>query len=75
MPGQTVHEGIVAAEFLLEQVGQGTRVTWKMLGENDLVSKMFALFMDVEGMINSDFDEGLASLKRQVEEAAVATTE
>ena len=48
----------------LQPQGDGTRVSWIMEGENDFVSKMFAVFMDMEEMIGKDFDKGLANLER-----------
>jgi len=47
----------------LQPQGEGTRVTWIMEGDNDFVSKMFAVFMDMEEMIGKDFDKGLANLE------------
>lgn len=61
-----------AVEFRLEPASAGTKVTWAMSGENNFMAKAFGLFMDMEGMINADFDEGLASLKARVEQASAA---
>ena len=43
--------------------GGATRVTWAMTGENKtLMSKLFALFMNMDKMVGKDFEKGLASL-------------
>ncbi len=54
-------------EFLLENVGTGTRVTWVMSGHNKFVSKLFCVFMDMDKMVGKDFEKGLASLRTLVE--------
>ena len=38
------------------------RVTWVMEGHNNFVGKAFGLVMDMDKMIGSDFDKGLAQL-------------
>jgi hypothetical protein len=40
----------------------GTRVTWRMTGENKGLAKVFALFMNMDKMVGADFERGLASL-------------
>lgn len=58
-----------------------TKVTWAMDGKNNLVGKAFGIFMDMDKMVGSDFEKGLAQLsavseteakKKQAEEAAAA---
>lgn len=48
--------------FTLTPAGSGTRVTWTMTGENSGIGKVFALFMNMDKMIGTDFEKGLASL-------------
>jgi Polyketide cyclase / dehydrase and lipid transport len=50
-----------------------TRVTWTMDGESDFMGKAFALFTDLDKMIGSDFERGLANLKTVAESQARAT--
>jgi uncharacterized protein YndB with AHSA1/START domain len=49
-------------EFRFQPDGDGTKVTWRMTGENNFVSKAFTLFMDMDAMIGGDFEKGLAGL-------------
>ena len=48
--------------FTLMQAGSGTQVTWTMTGENTGIGKVFALFMNMDKMVGTDFEKGLASL-------------
>jgi uncharacterized protein YndB with AHSA1/START domain len=43
----------------------GTKVTWTMSGEHDFVGKLFAVFMDMDGMVGPDFEKGLKALKER----------
>jgi hypothetical protein len=60
-------EGHNVVEFNLEAAEGGTRVTWAMRGPNSLLSKIAGVFMNMDTMIGKDFEDGLASLKTQVE--------
>lgn len=51
------------AEYTLEPVGDGTRVTWAMHGPNLFIGKIMGLFMSMDRMIGRDFEAGLAKLK------------
>lgn len=57
--------------FKLERVGDGTKVTWFIDGNNSFVKKFFALVMGMEEMLGGMFDEGLSDLKPIVEEKAM----
>ncbi|MHA7222031.1 SRPBCC family protein [Arthrobacter sp. RHLT1-20] len=48
--------------FTLTPAGSGTQVTWTMTGENKGIGKVFALFMNMDKMVGTDFEKGLASL-------------
>jgi hypothetical protein len=49
--------------FTFVPEGHTTRVTWAMTGENKtLMSKLFALFMNMDKVVGKDFEKGLASL-------------
>jgi hypothetical protein len=45
-----------------------------MRGENNFISKMFTLSMDMDEMIGGDFEEGLARLAEVAESAAKKAT-
>ena len=51
------------AEFKFRTKGNQTVVTWSMAGKNNLMGKIFSLFMDCDKMIGGQFERGLASLK------------
>ena len=65
------------AEFAFEPQPDGqTRVNWSMSGAKAFMMKAFCLFVDMDKLVGSDFEKGLASMKRLVESqpaAAVAT--
>ncbi len=48
--------------FVLTPDGAKTKVTWSMSGKNDLMGKVFGLFMDMDKMVGKDFEDGLANL-------------
>jgi hypothetical protein len=62
-----------ATRFEFAAVDAGTRVTWTMDGESDFMGKAFSLFTDLDKMIGSDFERGLANLKTVAESQARAT--
>lgn len=47
----------------LEPKDGGTEVHWTMHSPNDFGGKMAMLMMDMQGMLEGDFDEGLAKMK------------
>jgi hypothetical protein len=59
--------------FEFTAVDPGTRVTWTMDGQNDFMGKAFSLFTDLDKLIGSDFERGLASLKTVAESHSRAT--
>ncbi|MCQ6269046.1 SRPBCC family protein [Pseudarthrobacter sp. R1] len=44
----------------------GTEVTWRMTGENKGAAKVFAVFMNMDKLVGSDFERGLKSLTEAV---------
>ena len=58
-----------ATEFTLTPQGNQTVVKWKMVGENNFMSKAFHLVMNMDKMIGSDFEKGLAQMKAVAEAA------
>ncbi len=59
-----VHNDVV---FSLERKGDATNVTWDMQGPMPFVSKVIGLFIDMDRMVGTDFEAGLASLKAVAE--------
>jgi hypothetical protein len=55
------------AEFTLKPAGDRTVVTWTMTGKNAFIGKIFSVFMNMDKMIGSDFERGLASMQGIVE--------
>jgi hypothetical protein len=61
-------EGINQIDFRLQPEGaNATRVTWAMQAPVPFVAKVMHVIFDVEKMIATDFDAGLASLKALAE--------
>ena len=58
------------AEFTFTPDGDGTVVTWSMLGENNLLASALHLFMDMDAMIGGNFEKGLAQMKAAAEAPA-----
>jgi hypothetical protein len=59
-------------EFTFLPDGQGTRATWTMSGQSTLLSKVICLFMNMDRMVGSQFEKGLAHLKVLAEAPAKA---
>lgn len=53
--------------YTLQPEGAATRVTWAMEGCSNPLSKLMHLICNVEKMVGSQFDRGLASLKSLAE--------
>jgi uncharacterized protein YndB with AHSA1/START domain len=54
-------------EFTLTPSGGATNVTWAMHGPAPFVAKIIHVFIDMDRMVGSDFEAGLASLKAAAE--------
>lgn len=61
-----------ATEFSFEPKGDQTVVTWAMNGKNNFACKAFCMFVDMDKMVGSDFEKGLAAIKA-IAEARMAT--
>jgi len=48
--------------FTFKPENAGTAVTWTMSGNYNFFTKMFGLFMNMDKMIGTDFEKGLAQL-------------
>lgn len=54
-------------EFLVDPIPEGSRVTWSMSGSNGFFAKVIGQVIDCERMCATQFDKGLANLKRIAE--------
>lgn len=54
-------------EFTLEPQGDTTYATWAMTGSTPLLGKVVHLFIDMDKMVGTDFETGLADLKALAE--------
>lgn len=61
--------------FTFEPAPEGVTVRWAMEGQNTFMGKAFSLFMDMDGMIGKDFENGLATMKSLVEPEAIKRAE
>lgn len=60
-------EGHNAAEFTMLPQGDASSVTWVMHGRAPFMSRMMQVFINFDTMIGSDFETGLANLKKLTE--------
>lgn len=54
-------------DFDLVKEGEGTKVTWRMNGKSNFMSKLFGTFVNMDKMVGADFEKGLADLKKHAE--------
>ena len=54
-------------EFTLQPVGDGTEVTWTMMGRKTLMTRIMGIFRSMDAMVGPDFEKGLSRLKNVVE--------
>jgi hypothetical protein len=59
-------------EYEITADDAGSVATWRMTGRNGFVGKAYALFVDMDSMLGSDFEKGLSALGRVVEADARA---
>lgn len=55
------------SEFTFKPEGKGTLVTWSMAGKKKLAAKAMCLFMSMDKMIGTQFENGLNDLKALAE--------
>jgi hypothetical protein len=58
---------VANADFALAPQGNQTSITWTMSGEKNYMSKVMCMFMSMDEMVGTQFEEGLATLKSIVE--------
>jgi len=54
-------------EFMLEPIGDATNVTWSMQGDTPYFAKIIHVFINMDKMVGTDFETGLANLKTLAE--------
>lgn len=60
-------QGVAYSNWYFAPVDNGTEVTWNFQSASPFPWNAFLLFQDVEGMLNKDYEEGLAFLKTEAE--------
>ncbi len=58
--------GTATVDFTFKPEGGKTVVTWAMYGENGFMGKAFGLFIDMDKMCGTQFEQGLADLAKVV---------
>jgi len=61
-------EGHDIATFTMKPDGNATKVTWAMDGPTPFLGKVIGVFMNMDTMIGTDFEAGLANLKTLTEQ-------
>jgi polyketide cyclase/dehydrase/lipid transport protein len=56
-----------STSFIFSPAVEGVTVTWKMEGHYDFMGKAMSLFMDMDGMVGKDFENGLANMGKAAE--------
>ena len=62
--------GTSTVDFTFKPEGGKTVVTWAMYGENGFMGKAVSLFIDMDKMCGTQFEQGLADLAKVVGAAA-----
>lgn len=55
------------AEITLTPIADGTVVKWSVHGKNSFVGRLICMFMNMDAMVGSQFEKGLANLQGIVE--------
>jgi uncharacterized protein YndB with AHSA1/START domain len=61
--------------FTITPVGGVSRVIWEMTGTNNFMFKLMGLVMNMDKMVGSDFEKGLAAMKAEAERDALPQPE
>ena len=54
-------------DFTFKPEGEKTAMTWSMTGENNFMTKAFGLIANMDKMVGTDFENGMANLRPIVE--------
>jgi hypothetical protein len=65
-------EGHNTAEFILVPSGDATKITWHMYGPGNYATRIMHCVFDMDKMIGTDFETGLANLKTIAEKGPKA---
>lgn len=65
-------EDTSTTEFTFKPEGDTTTVTWSMFGQQNFMEKAICMFMNMDKMLGTDFEKGLAQMKKISEEEAAA---
>ena len=57
------------SEYLIEQQGSDSVVTWTVRGDNNFIGKLMCTFVDMDKMVGGMFEQGLSDLKTLVEKS------
>ena len=57
------------SDFVLQQRGGSTVVTWAMHGSKPYAAKLMHMFFNMDKLVGGDFERGLANLKTAAEES------
>ena len=60
-------EGHNTAEFTMLPQGDATTVSWRMHGPAPFMARIMHVFINIDKMVGTDFEAGLANLKRLTE--------
>ena len=55
------------SKMSLEPAPEGTIVKWSVTGTNNLIGRVFCLFMNMDKMVGGNFELGLAKFKKLIE--------
>jgi len=53
--------------FTIRPDGDGSQVTWRMVGKQTLALRIFGIFRSMESLVGNDFEKGLGRLKAHAE--------
>jgi hypothetical protein len=53
--------------FTIRPDGDGSQVTWRMVGKQTLALRIFGIFRSMESLVGNDFEKGLGRLKAHTE--------
>lgn len=68
-------EAQATASLVMQPMADSTRVTWTYDGKNGFISRIIAVFKNMDSMLGPVFDDGLARLKQVAEADATAQKE
>jgi len=61
------HPGVTTTEFVFTDAEDQCRVTWTISGKNNMVARLFALYINLDKTIGGPIEDGLTLLKNALE--------